>query len=153
MTWQEVKLPLNGTLGVMKGDVSFMILSMELEQLCLKVNCGNSSPFKFWHNFVKPITWDGRDSFPPKGSQPFSLYKPLASLASYQRDNHARIVVNERARSASGKYKELCVSYVYQIACQSVAICYHLKTTRVVDTISICKVLLTLLVKSCILLV
>ena len=79
-----------------------------------------------------------RDSFPPKGSQLFSLYKPLASLASYQRDNHARIVVNERARSASGKYKELCMSYVYQTVCTSVAICYHLKTTRVVDTISMC---------------
>ena len=43
-----------------------------------------------------------RDPLGGNESQPFSLYKPLASLASFAMCNRAPIVVNARARSASG---------------------------------------------------
>ena len=43
------------------------------EQACIAVSQQELVPFNFWHNFVKPISWDSRDSFPPKGSRRFCL--------------------------------------------------------------------------------
>ena len=81
MILQEVKLPLNGTSGVIKGSVNSIILMIELGQLCLKVNCVSIIPFRFRHNFVCPIN-ETRETHSPRRGLSLFLYtnRSLRSL-------------------------------------------------------------------------
>ena len=125
---------MNGSWRVTLGLVSSLITWLTLKRVLIPIS------LKFWHNFVKPITWDGPDSFPPKGSQLISLYKPLASLASsviHSTCNHDELGVNERARSASG--------FVSLNVRLSVPLCYTIKTQQLLTLLQYIKMITNVL--------